>query len=69
MIRIDGRGAIYGEVWFDEDLPGDAGVDIVHYHQREAPVPDARATSFLSLTTELSIAQDAIMDQFGKDCR
>jgi len=69
MIRIDGRGAVYGEVWFDEDLPGDAGVDIVHYHQREAPIADAQATPFLSLVTDLSAGQEAIMDQFGKDCR
>jgi len=69
MIRINGRGAVYGEVWYDEELPGDAGVDIVHYHQREAPIADARATPFLSLVTDLSVEQDAIMDQFGKDCR
>lgn len=69
MIRINGRGAVYGEVWFDEDLPDDAGVDIVHYHQRETPIADARATPFLSLVTDLSAQQDAITDQFGKDCR
>ena len=69
MIRISGRGAVYGELWFDEELPGGSGVDIVQYHQREAPVPDARATSFLSLITDLSVGQDAIMEQFGKDCR
>ncbi len=69
MIRIDGRGAVYGEVWYDEELPEDAGVDIVHYHQREAPIANARTTSFLSLITDLSVGQDAIFDQFNKDCR
>jgi hypothetical protein len=69
MIRIDGRGAVYGEVWFDEDLPGDAGVDIVHYHQREAPIADAKTTPFLSLVTDLTAGQEAIMEQFSKDCR
>src|SRR5689334_2138448 len=69
MIRINGRGAIYGEVWYDEELPGDAGVDIVHYHQREAPIAAVRATPFLSLVTDLSAEPDAIMDQFSKDCR
>jgi lipid II:glycine glycyltransferase (peptidoglycan interpeptide bridge formation enzyme) len=69
MIRIDGRGAVYGEVWYDEELPSDATVDIVHYHQRETPVVDGRATPFLSLITDLSVEQDAIMDQFSKDCR
>ena len=69
MIRINGRGAVYGEVWYDEELPGDAGVDIVHYHQRVAPIADARATPFLSLVTDLSGEPDAIMEQFSKDCR
>jgi len=69
MIRIDGRGAVYGEVWFDEELPGDAAVDIVHYHQRRAPIADAQITLFLSLVTDLSVEQDAITDKFGKDCR
>ena len=69
MIRINGRGVVYGEIWYDEELPGDAGVDIVHYHQREAPIADARATPFLSLVTDLSVTEDAITGQFGKDCR
>ena len=69
MIRIRGRGAVYGEVWYDEQLPTDSGVDIVLYRQRETPIADARYTPFLSLITDLSVAEDAIIDRFGKDCR
>lgn len=69
MIRIEGRGAVYGEVWYDEEPPGDSGVDIVLYRHREAPIADARSTPFLSLVTDLSVSQDAVMDRFGKDCR
>ena len=38
MIRINGRGAVYGEVWYDEETPSDSGVDIVLYRQREASI-------------------------------
>src|SRR6185295_6295999 len=69
MICVNGRGAVYGEVWYDEEPPGDCGVDIVLYRQREAPIADARTTPFLSLVSELSVEPDAIMEQFGKDCR
>ena len=69
MIRIEGRAAVYGEVWFDEEPAGDAGVDIVLYRQREAPIADARTTPFLSMVTDLSVTEDAITERFGKDCR
>jgi lipid II:glycine glycyltransferase (peptidoglycan interpeptide bridge formation enzyme) len=69
MICINARGAVYGEVWYDEQPPGDCGVDIVLYRQREAPITDARTTPFLSLVTDLSVTEDAIAGQFGKDCR
>ena len=69
MIRIRGRGAVYGEVWYDEELPRDAGVDIVMYRHRDAPVADARSTPFLSLINDLTVEEDAIADTFGKHCR
>jgi hypothetical protein len=69
MIRIEGRAAVYGEVWFDEEPAGDSGVDIVLYRQREAPIADARTTPFLSMVTDLSLTEDAIAERFGKDCR
>jgi hypothetical protein len=38
MIPINGRGVVYGELWYDEEPPGDSGVDIVLYGQREASI-------------------------------
>ena len=69
MIRIKGRTTVYGEVWYDEELPRDPGVDIVVYRQRETPIADARTTPFLTMVTDLSAEADAITERFGKDCR
>ena len=69
MIRIEGRGAKYGDVWYDEEPSRNCGVDIVRYHCRHAPVADARFVRFLSIVTDLSVAADAIAARFGKDCR
>ena len=69
MIRIKGRGAVYGELWYDEKPPSDPGVDIILYRQIAVPVADARQTPFLSLVTDLAVEEDAIMEKFGKDCR
>lgn len=69
MIRINGRAAVYGEVWYDEEPPDDSGVDIVLYRQREAPIADAQTTPFPSLVTDLADGEDAIGAGFGKDCR
>jgi hypothetical protein len=69
MIRTDGRGIVYGEVWFDEDPAADTGVDIVNYRQRSRPIAAAGTTPFLSLVTDLSMPEEAIAAGFGKDCR
>jgi len=69
MIRIAGRGAVYGEVWYDEEPQRDCGVDIVLYRQREAPVAGAKVVPFLSMVTDLSAANEEIAGRFGKDCR
>jgi GNAT acetyltransferase-like protein len=69
MIRIAGRGAVYGEVWYEEQPPRDCGVDVVIYRQREAPLEGARTVPFRSIITDLSPKEDAITGQFGKDCR
>src|SRR5258708_12327742 len=69
MSGIRGRSAGYGEVWYDEELPRDPGVDIVLYRQRETPIADARTTPFLTMVTDLSAGADAIAEKFGKDCR
>src|SRR5437762_8065867 len=69
MICLKGRAVVYGEVWYDEELPRNPGVDIVLYRQREAPIADARTTPFLTMVTDLSAEADAIAEKFGKDCR
>ncbi len=69
MIRINGRGAVYGEVWYDEELPRGSRVDIVLYRQRDAPIADARYAPFLSMVSDLSGGEDMITEKFGKDCR
>jgi Acetyltransferase (GNAT) domain len=69
MIRIKGRGATYGEIWYDEKPPSDPGVDIIQYRQKPIPIANARHTPFLSLVTDLARGEDEITEKFGKDCR
>lgn len=69
MILLRGRGAVYGEVWFDEAPGGGSGVDIVQSRFRDAPIANARITPHLSLVTDLAVDEAAIAGQFGKDCR
>lgn len=69
MIRIKGSGAIYGDVWFEEELPANANVDIVRYQCRPTPIAGARSTPFLSMVSDLDSEASALADAFGKDCR
>jgi hypothetical protein len=69
MIRIKGRGAVYGEFWHDEEPIGDPGVDIAMYRHRSAPIAGARTVPVLSLVHDLSVEADAILSRFDKDCR
>jgi len=69
MIHLKGRGAVYGEVWYKEEPSHDAPIDIVQYRQREAPISGARSIAYLSMVTDLSLDEDAIIDQFRKECR
>jgi hypothetical protein len=69
MIHFKGRGVVYGELWYDEELPRDPEVDIVLYRQKTTPIANARATPLLSMITDLSVPEDAITERFGKDCR
>ena len=68
MIRISARGAVYGEVWYDEQPPAGSGVDILVHQQRANPIANARTEPFLSLVTDLTVDESAIVDRFGKDC-
>lgn len=65
MIRIDGRIARYGEVWFDERVPGDLGVDIVMVRQRPEPISSRKCTPFLTLVNDLALDEDALMAGLG----
>lgn len=69
MIHIDGKAAGYGEVWFDEEPRADAGIDIVQYRFRSAPLAHARTTPLLSSVTDLCEDEAKIAERFGKDCR
>ena len=69
MIRIKGLGALYGEAWFDEEPPGDPGVDILLYSQRPTPIPHGRSVPFLSLVSNLAETEDAILGRFNNECR
>ncbi len=69
MIRLNGRVAVYGEVWFEEEPSLDAAVDIIQHRFRNAPIANARNTPLLSLATDLSAREEAIAGQLGKDCR
>jgi lipid II:glycine glycyltransferase (peptidoglycan interpeptide bridge formation enzyme) len=69
MIRLQGRAALYGDVWFDEEPPADADVDIVRYHCRPTPLASARSASFLSMTTNLRADTESLSEPFSKDCK
>jgi hypothetical protein len=69
MIRVEGKAARYGELWFDEALPRDPGVDIVLYRHQKAPLAKGRCVATLSLVIDLTSGQDMIMRGFNRDCR
>ena len=69
MIRIQGRAVAYGELWFDEAPPRDAGVDILVYRYRTAPLIQAPSLPLHSLRTDLAPPPEAIMARFGESCR
>src|SRR5688572_17228786 len=69
MIRIQGRLATYGEIWFDEEAPSDPGVDVLFYRQRPWPIEKACCSLFLTLVTDLEVDEDKIIDGFGSSNR
>ena len=69
MIRLQGRAVVYGEVWFDEEPPNPAGVDVLVYRCRRTAIPDARTETFHSLHSDLTAATDAIAAAFHEGCR
>jgi Acetyltransferase (GNAT) domain len=69
MICIQGRAVVYGEVWFDEEPPRDAAVDILVYRYRQAPLPHAWPSPLHSLQTDLDAPPEAIAARFDETCR
>jgi hypothetical protein len=69
MIRISGRFAAYGEVWFDEDPPRDPGVDVLMFRQRSRAIDGHVCKPFMSLVNDLSASEEAIMATFGHNTR
>ncbi|HEY3157503.1 MAG TPA: GNAT family N-acetyltransferase, partial [Vicinamibacterales bacterium] len=60
---------VYGEVWYQEEAPSDAGVDIVVYRQRTSPVANALQAPSMLLLTDLTVDADAIAGAFDTTCR
>lgn len=69
MIVLHGRGAVYGELWFDEAPPRDTRVDILQYRFHAAPIEGARVAPLLTMLTDLCAQEERIAERFGKDCR
>jgi hypothetical protein len=69
MIRIQGRAVVYGELWFDEAPPSDAGVDILVHRYRAAPIVNARSSPLHSLRTDLAPPAPEIAARFEESCR
>ena len=68
MIRLQRRGAVYGELWFEEEPPAQPRVDVVLFRQRPSPVHEARTTPFLSLVSDLGDARE-LDAAFDGGCR
>jgi len=69
VIRIQGRMAEYGELWFDEEPPADAGVDILVHRYCSTPIPGARKVTLQTLRTDLTRPVNEIMATFDATCR
>ena len=69
MITIKGRFLTYGELWFDETPPARPVVDVIRFRLRPAPLDADTCSVFLSLVTDLSVDDAAIMASFGSTNR
>lgn len=65
MITIRGRFSTYGEIWFDEDPPPEANVDILIFRSRPTPLDSAECAPFQSLVSDLTPEPDVLMSRFG----
>ena len=69
MIIIRGRLLTYGEIWFDEEPPGNPAVDVLLFRSRSKPIVGTPCTPFLSLFSDLSADEQAIVASFGRTNR
>lgn len=69
MIRVRGKAAWYGEVWFDGMPPRRAGVDILVLRCRRAPFPGVRCVPGFTLVSDLAPDPDSLLAVFTPDCR
>lgn len=69
MIRIQGRAVVYGEVWFDEEPPVDASVDILVRRHCPSAIARVRTVPLQSLRTDLTRPVNEIVAAFDATCR
>jgi hypothetical protein len=69
MIRLQGRAVVYGEVWFEEQPPADAAVDILVHRRRQEPVARAHTSVHRTARTNLARSADDIISAFSHSCR
>lgn len=69
MLRLAGRAARYGEVWYSEPVPALPEVDILVYRQQAGPRPRTRTQPMLTITSDLAGSGDGIADAFDRECR
>lgn len=68
MIRTRGKGVIYGELWFDEELTPPFP-DILICRQRSQPWPGTRGREFITLLLDLEQDETQLLNTFGKSNR
>lgn len=69
MVKIQGRFASYGKVWFDQDIPADPGVDLLFLHQRSRPVAGHSNSVFLTLVSDLTLDEQDLFSAFSRTTR
>ena len=69
MIVLHGRGAVYGELWYDDDPDTTAGIDILVYRRHRGSRAEAGGIAAPRVLTDLACPRDDIMAAFGANCR
>jgi lipid II:glycine glycyltransferase (peptidoglycan interpeptide bridge formation enzyme) len=68
MIVTKGRWLTTADVWFNEPR-NDHPVDVVRYHQAQAPVPGSLCTPFHTLVIDLGRSESELLANIHKDTR